>query len=278
MRYVAGDMKRADCVFCSHFAGDHDIESLILVRGTHAFVVMNLYPYNSGHVMIVPNEHVASPEELPEIALLEMAILRNRLLHALRSALSPAGFNVGINLGDAAGAGIAMHLHEHIVPRWVGDANFMPIVGGTKVLPELLPATYAKVRAELERNPGMIEVPCVFLGMNGKEVLLADAEKLPCTAVTAGTPIWRALSNDAIGRGLCDFEIVGWGGTAERHGGAPIVVHRVFSRPEQRVESNWTWLPLDQALSGSDGLLLDQAMSMVRFPNSDLTSTDANGT
>src|SRR5690606_12213301 len=120
----------------------------IVHRGESAFLIMNLFPYNTGHLMIVPNEHVASPEAASEAAIQGMAALLPPTLRALRRVLTCDGFNVGFNIGDVAGAGVAGHLHQHIVPRWKGDANFMPILASTMVLPELIPVTYAKVRAE----------------------------------------------------------------------------------------------------------------------------------
>jgi diadenosine tetraphosphate (Ap4A) HIT family hydrolase len=133
-------------------AADNDVASLILHRGEHAFAILNLFPYNTAHLMLVPNAHVASPVDAPPEALTEIALLLPPTLQALSRALGCQGFNVGLNVGAVAGAGMAEHLHQHVVPRWTGDANFMPIVAATMVLPELLPVTYAKVRAELERE------------------------------------------------------------------------------------------------------------------------------
>ena len=149
MRYVAGADHEEGCIFCNRLAEEDDVQSLILHRGPLTFVIMNLYPYNTGHLMIVPNAHVASPEDADPEVMREMAELRAPLLRALRRALSADGFNLGLNVGAPAGAGVADHLHEHVVPRWQGDANFMPILASTMVMPELVPVTYAKVRAEL---------------------------------------------------------------------------------------------------------------------------------
>ena len=149
MRYVAGADREEGCIFCNRLAEKDDVQSLILHRGERAFVIMNLYPYNTGHLMIVPNAHVASPEDADPEVMREMAALRGPVLRALRRALSPDGFNLGLNVGAPAGAGVADHLHEHVVPRWQGDANFMPILASTMVMPELIPVTYAKLRAEL---------------------------------------------------------------------------------------------------------------------------------
>src|SRR5215213_2026094 len=149
MRYVAGVDREEGCIFCNRLAEEDDVQSLILHRGERAFVIMNLYPYNTGHLMIVPNAHVASPEDADPDVMREMAELRGPVLRALRRALFPDGFNLGLNVGAPAGAGVADHLHEHVVPRWQGDANFMPILAATTVMPELIPVTYAKLRAEL---------------------------------------------------------------------------------------------------------------------------------
>jgi ATP adenylyltransferase len=118
-----------------------DAEGLIVARGVLVYAVLNLYPYNSGHLMIVPYRHLADYTELDEKETAELADFTKRALTALRSATGAQGFNIGMNLGGVAGAGIAAHLHQHIVPRWGGDANFMPVVGGTKVLPQLLTDT-----------------------------------------------------------------------------------------------------------------------------------------
>ena len=152
MRYVAGGDREEGCLFCNRLAEKDDVRSLILYRGDSAFVIMNRYPYNTGHVMIVPNTHVSSPEDADSEVMSEMAGLRKPVLRAIRRTLSPEGFNLGLNIGTTAGAGIADHLHEHVVPRWHGDANFMPILASTMVMPELIPVTYAKLRAELDRE------------------------------------------------------------------------------------------------------------------------------
>lgn len=152
MGYIGGE-RGSECVFCDACAATDDRATLILHRGQHTFVIMNLYPYNTGHVMIVPYTHVADLATLPPPALAEMTALLPWVTALLGRVLRPGGFNVGLNLGEAAGAGIAAHLHMHIVPRWNGDANFMPVLANTKALPELLPVTYAKLRGEICRTP-----------------------------------------------------------------------------------------------------------------------------
>lgn len=152
MGYVGGP-KETGCIFCDKPAADDDRANLILHRGTDAFVIMNLYPYNTGHLMIVPYAHVATLTTLPANALQEMTALLPWVTAILGRVFRPAGFNVGLNIGEVAGAGVAAHLHMHVVPRWVGDANFMPLLANTTVMPELIPVTQAKLLAEIARTP-----------------------------------------------------------------------------------------------------------------------------
>ena len=126
---------------------DDDEQNYVLHRGAHNFVVLNLYPYISGHLMVVPYDHVSELDGASKETTDEMMDLSKRAQTALRSAYSPEGYNLGINLGKAAGAGIADHLHIHVMPRWAGDTNFMTSVAETRVLPEDLAATYQKLRA-----------------------------------------------------------------------------------------------------------------------------------
>jgi ATP adenylyltransferase len=134
------------CLFCRLVAADDDEASMILHRGLHAFVLMNAFPYNPGHLMVAPFRHVGDGEELTEDELLDAGRLQQAALRALREEMSPHGFNVGMNLGRVAGAGIPDHVHWHVVPRWNGDTNFMPVVGETRVLPESLEDTARKLR------------------------------------------------------------------------------------------------------------------------------------
>ncbi|UOE22028.1 HIT domain-containing protein [Thermobifida halotolerans] len=146
MAYIRGENKPSGsesgdgCPFCRAPALP-DEEGLVLARGKTAFALLNLYPYNSGHLMVCPYRHVADYTGLDEDETAEIAALTRAGITALRSAYGPQGFNVGMNLGSAAGAGIAAHLHQHVVPRWGGDTNFMPVVGQTKVLPQMLGQT-----------------------------------------------------------------------------------------------------------------------------------------
>jgi len=135
------------CVFCDKPRQNQDAENLIIFRGEHNFIILNAFPYNNGHLMVIPYRHTAELTELPGETLQEMMRLVSLAIAALRRAMSPDGFNLGMNLGRVAGAGIAEHLHMHVVPRWNGDTNFMPVLGNTRVLPESLQCTWAKVHA-----------------------------------------------------------------------------------------------------------------------------------
>lgn len=134
------------CIFCDLPAKNADEETYILARGEGTFVILNAYPYNPGHLMVAPYRHVGKYEELTPAELAETMAFVGVAVRALKDASAAQGFNLGMNLGQVAGAGIADHLHMHLVPRWGGDTNFMPVVGQTKVLPELLAETYAKLR------------------------------------------------------------------------------------------------------------------------------------
>jgi len=138
--------KRADCIFCTFPAEANDPENLILGRTPHSFAILNRYPYNNGHLMVIPRRHTDDFTSLSEVELLDLHRLLQRAIGILREAYRPHGFNVGMNLGAVAGAGIAGHLHHHVVPRWGGDTNFMPVVGHAKVMIEHLQTTYEKLR------------------------------------------------------------------------------------------------------------------------------------
>ncbi len=147
LAYVTGVGEAPRCVFCA--ARDAELEapdSLLVFRGTACFVVLNLYPYNNGHLMVVPDRHAASLDELTPDERAELMELTRLAELALSEAYRPHGLNVGINLGKAAGAGVVDHLHVHLVPRWSGDTNFMTVVGQTRVLPEELDQTAARLR------------------------------------------------------------------------------------------------------------------------------------
>ncbi len=154
MSYLTGadhPRERPGCVFCCKL--DSPEAEHVLGRGEWVYVTLNKFPYTNGHLLVVPIAHVASLEDLPLAALTELMLFTNRSLAALRQVYHPDGFNLGVNLGSAAGAGIAGHVHLHIVPRWSGDTNFMPIVGETRVMPETLEQTFARLRPVFDTNP-----------------------------------------------------------------------------------------------------------------------------
>lgn len=149
--YVARERDEGGCVLCE-IAGsppEEDAKRYVLFRGSHHFVVLNVYPYNSGHLMVVPFLHAARLVDLPADALAEMALLAARTERVLREAYRPEGMNLGMNLGAAAGAGIDAHLHLHVVPRWTGDTNFMTVAGESRVLPESMADTWRRLDGRL---------------------------------------------------------------------------------------------------------------------------------
>jgi ATP adenylyltransferase len=139
------------CIFCIQPAAHRDAEYHILYRGEHCYMMLNLYPYNNGHLMIVPYQHVGSIEKLDSATLTELMEQAQLSLKALRLAMKPDGFNMGINEGKVAGAGYADHMHLHVVPRWDGDTNFMPVLADVKVMPEHLDVVYEELKQALEK-------------------------------------------------------------------------------------------------------------------------------
>jgi ATP adenylyltransferase len=261
MRYVAGADREEGCIFCNRLAEQDDVHSLILHRGERAFVIMNLYPYNTGHLMIVPNAHVATPEDADPEVMREMAALRGPVLRALRRALSPDGFNLGLNIGAPAGAGVADHLHEHVVPRWQGDANFMPILASTMVLPELIPVTYAKLRAELavELEPGNRVADLVILD-DRAHALVDAAGQLPRVVPREDESIWRAAVRDAGERGAIDAELLGWAGERRTGSGRSALVLRAADLEDAKPAAGNRLAPLDELLTGEDAPLVRAAL------------------
>ena len=146
MQYIAND-KSDGCIFCSALAQNNDRETLILYRGRHAFIMLNKYPYNNGHLLVVPYTHTGDLSALDADTLGELMTLVARAIEWLKLASGPEGFNAGLNLGKAGGAGVTAHLHFHIVPRWSGDTNFLTVTGETRVLPEWLDDTWSRLRA-----------------------------------------------------------------------------------------------------------------------------------
>jgi len=148
--YVAGIDKTSGCIFCDLPKAGDDAKTHIVHRGRHCYVVLNTYPYTSGHVMIVPFAHLDELQKLPVEAAHEMIDLGQRMEGILRRLYTPDGINLGMNIGKAAGAGVAGHIHLHALPRWVADANFMTVVGETRVLPESLETTYQRIKGAME--------------------------------------------------------------------------------------------------------------------------------
>lgn len=146
MEYIENNDKEEDCIFCIAQEKEDSAENLIAFRGERAYVILNRYPYTSGHLMVVPFDHKPNLEELDPQTRAEMMELTTRCMTVLRKIYDPQAFNMGANIGEAAGAGVKSHVHIHIVPRWAGDTNFMSAVGATRVLPELLEDTYQRVK------------------------------------------------------------------------------------------------------------------------------------
>lgn len=145
MEYILDEKKHDRCLFCSILNEKRDRKNLILYRGKHCFVVMNRYPYNNGHLMVVPYLHTPTFDGLSDDVLFEFIKTISKSVEVIKKALSPDGFNLGLNFGKVAGAGMESHMHLHIVPRWTGDTDSMPIIAETRVMPEHLRKTYNKL-------------------------------------------------------------------------------------------------------------------------------------
>ncbi len=150
MRYIE-TVDSGGCIFCEKLEdGQDDRENLVLLRGKKCFIVLNLYPYTNGHLMVVPYRHAGSPVDLEQDELLEFAELARQGMRILEKSIAPHGFNLGINVGRAAGAGVEGHVHFHVVPRWEGDTNYMAVVSGSRVIPESLEETYEKLQRAVQ--------------------------------------------------------------------------------------------------------------------------------
>jgi ATP adenylyltransferase len=152
LKYIENADKVMGCIFCSFPAqGElHDKDNLIVHRGTHAFIILNAFPYSNGHLMVVPFRHTSSMNDYSNDEMLDVMHLTRLSIRLLEEAFHPNGFNLGVNMGRVAGAGIADHLHWHIVPRWNGDTNFMPVLADVRVIPESLSVVYDRLRSALE--------------------------------------------------------------------------------------------------------------------------------
>jgi ATP adenylyltransferase len=151
--FVSQAQPASECVLCELPQAGNDEKTLIVHRDKYCYVILNAYPYTSGHVMIVPFQHTAELRELPQPAAYEMMALTQKLEGILRDVYRPEGLNLGMNLGKAAGAGIAGHIHMHVLPRWGADANFITVIGETRVLPEDLATTYKRIREKFQQSP-----------------------------------------------------------------------------------------------------------------------------
>ena len=149
--YVSATEKTSACVFCEAPKENDDAKTHIVHRGEHCFVILNAYPYTPGHVMVVPYVHLDELQKLPPEAANEMIALSQSMERVLRELYHPDGINLGMNIGKAAGAGIAGHIHMHVLPRWVADSNFVSVVGETRVLPETLDVTWARMTEALKK-------------------------------------------------------------------------------------------------------------------------------
>ncbi len=145
IQYILSE-KEKGCIFCIKPKEDNDKKNFIVYRSEHSFVILNIYPYNNGHIMVVPNRHIATLDELPDEEAFDMIKTVKLSERVIRTVYKPDGINIGMNIGKAAGAGIDEHLHVHIVPRWNGDVNFMTVVGGYRVIPEAFETAYLKLK------------------------------------------------------------------------------------------------------------------------------------
>jgi len=149
MEYILSE-KDGECLFCSKAAADDDEGNFVLERGEHSFVILNIYPYNSGHIMIAPTRHVESPAGMEDDEMLELVKMMRSWEKRLRKVYNPEGMNIGANIGRPAGAGVVGHFHIHMVPRWTGDTSSMTIISNTKVLPQSLEETYRQLKRSME--------------------------------------------------------------------------------------------------------------------------------
>ncbi len=150
-QYIEEYDKQEGCFLCNAYNSKDDEKNLVLYRGKNAFIIMNLYPYNAGHLMVCPNEHIGEFTEIDTETLHEISDLTQFAIKALKISLKPDGFNLGYNLGRVAGAGLESHIHNHIVPRWNGDTNFMPVIGEVKVISQDLKDIYFKIKEAMNK-------------------------------------------------------------------------------------------------------------------------------
>ncbi len=150
-QYIEGLGESSECFLCKAYREKDDEKNLVVYRGKNVFVIMNLFPYNAGHLMVCPNEHIGDFTSIDSETMCEISIVTQKMVKLLQITLKPDGFNLGYNLGRAAGAGLEDHIHNHIVPRWVGDTNFMPVLGEVRVISQDLKQIYKKLKENLEK-------------------------------------------------------------------------------------------------------------------------------
>jgi ATP adenylyltransferase len=273
--YIGSGSPERGCVFCNRLAAEDDVESLIIWRDSQIFALLNLYPYNTGHLMLVPNEHVASPELLSAQTAHQLADLLKPSLRAIRRALSCDGFNIGMNIGESAGAGIASHLHQHVVPRWSGDANFMPTTAGVKVMPELLPITYAKLRAELSFEAGGIPELSILAIDRSRTRIVVEPEgisvRLPRLSRSANEPAWHSAQQLLADRGIVST-LAGWAGSRRAEMGEAAVLAFEGEIP-QHLDDRIREIPIDQALVAIQEQ--DERAAIERFVNEPTDTHDS---
>lgn len=205
---------------------------------------MNLFPYNTGHVMIIPNHHASTPEDVSPQTLSEMASLLPRVTNAARRGLGCDGFNVGLNIGSVAGAGIAAHMHQHVVPRWLGDANFMPILAHTMTMPELLPVTYAKLRCELVRSlTGLQTVSIIALSPDDTLVLLYH-EVFPTVSLQGDSPAVPSIGRHLLAA-VDTWALTGWAGDISTATPGPNMLTFAVS-PKTPLPDGWSLVPVNR--------------------------------
>ncbi len=152
LRYIEQARVPQECIFCLKPKEKRDFENFILYRGKTCFTIMNIFPYANGHLMVAPYRHIADFDDLTARETIELVESLSRAMKILKRGLKPDGFNIGLNLGKIAGAGVEDHVHFHVVPRWLGDSNFMPVIGEVKVIPEHIETTYRKLKRELRQE------------------------------------------------------------------------------------------------------------------------------
>jgi len=151
MTYILKAKEETGCFFCKAVKSRDDVKHKVIYRSKFSIALLNIYPYNTAHVMIAPKRHVPRPDLLSEEESLDLHNMLNLIIRAIEVEYQPQGFNIGMNIGKVAGAGVEGHMHVHVVPRWLGDSNFMPVIGGTKVIPEDIARTYRRLRASVEK-------------------------------------------------------------------------------------------------------------------------------